>query len=388
MVQIDFFDKNIISTLVPVFSLKPDILYFLYDKEYDCEKDRNDFRDAILYRLPNTSIEYISVNRHDIDNIREVLDDIIKKHTGEDICMEITGGAELMIAAATEFALTSSIILYYLDLTAEKIYQVYDRSKQIKIQHLTAGDYLAASGAKYRCASHYMPEEDEFDNIIKMCEEIFDHIPVWNTLNHFIANYASTSVTNDFKIDNLKTDKASLTEINHLLKRFVRYGFLKEVSAGRYMYVKSKYKQYMTNYGIWLEMYIYILAKRLYHEVYLGFVIDWRKNDGYDTSDNEIDVVVMHKSIPMLISCKMTKPASKDITEIGYLAKRFGGDDCISCLATTYSLENEKEIISSVYNRFKNMNVGLIQVASNHKEQSCYMFDRIFRNIPSKKHMV
>ena len=61
MVQIDFFDKNIISTLVPVFSLKPDILYFLYDKEYDCEKDRNDFRDAILYRLPNTSIEYLSL---------------------------------------------------------------------------------------------------------------------------------------------------------------------------------------------------------------------------------------------------------------------------------------------------------------------------------------
>lgn len=385
MVQIDFFDKNIISTLVPVFTLKPDILYFLYDKGTDCEKDRMDFADTIHYRLAKTEIIYIPVNKQNLENVRRTLEELVKKHEDQEICIEITGGEELMIVAATELAIKDKIRLYYLDLKKECMYQVYNPIKKIKIKHLTAGDYLASSGAKYRFASHYMPEEDEFENILKMSEEIFEHISIWKTLNQFIAHYASTSMTDDFRIDNIKTDKASMTEIKHLLKRFVRYGFLRIMPDGKYEYAKPKYKQYITTYGIWLEMYIYILAKRLYHEVYLGFVIDWRKNDGYDTSDNEIDVVVVHKSIPMLISCKMTKPSSKDITEIGYLAKRFGGDDCISCLATTYSLENEKEIISSIYNRFTNMNVGLIEVANNHKEQSAYMFDRIFKNIPSKK---
>lgn len=384
MVQIDFFDKNIIDTLVPVFTLKPDTLYFLYDKNKDKVKDMDDFRDTILYRLPDCRISFCPVNSCDIDDIRNVMNELIDAHPGEEINVEVTGGAGLMIAAATELYHQGKVILYYLDLGRECMFQVYDKSKSVKVKHLTAGDYLASSGAKYRYASHFIPAPEEFDNIMTMCEEIFDHINVWKTLNQHIARYAADNDCNYFRIDTIKTDKASLTEIKHLVKRFVRNGFLTTMDEEHYYYTKSKYKQYLTTYGIWLEMYIYILAKQIYHEVYIGFVIDWRKNDGYETTDNELDVVVMHKSIPMLISCKMTKPQSKDITEIGYLAKRFGGDDCISCLATTFSLDGEKNMISSIYNRFENMNVGLIQVANNRREHSLYMFDRIFRGIPSR----
>lgn len=384
MVQIDFFDKNIIDTLVPVFSLKPSTLYFLYDPEKDKVKDMDDFRDAILYRLPDCRISFCPADSHDIDEIKGIMNELIAAHPGEEINVDITGGADLMIAAAADLYHEGKLIVYSLDLAKEHMFQVYDKSKTIPVKHLSAGDYLASSGAKYRYASHFMPDENEFDKIMKMAEEIFDHINVWKTLNHHIASYLASNDNDYFTLDRLKADKASVTEIRHLTKQFVKNGFLTTEDNEHYYFTKSKYKQYITTYGIWLEMYIYILAKKIYHEVYLGFVIDWRKNDEYETTDNELDVVVMHKSIPMLISCKMTKPQSKDITEIGYLAKRFGGDDCISCLATTYSLEGEKDIISSVYNRFENMHVGLIQVANNRREHSLYMFDRIFRGIPSK----
>ena len=63
--------------------------------------------------------------------------------------------------------------------------------------------------------------------------------------------------------------------------------------------------------GSWLEMYVYILAKRsgLFSEVYQSVMIGWDLEIRPKFNvENEIDVVLMKQGVPIFISCKMTNP--------------------------------------------------------------------------------
>lgn len=78
--------------------------------------------------------------------------------------------------------------------------------------------------------------------------------------------------------------------------------------------------------------------------------------------DNEIDVVLMYKSIPVFISCKMTKPSALDVSEVGFLSKRLAGQRGQAILATTEKIKeigNEKT--KGIHYRMKEMHVGCIE---------------------------
>ena len=62
MVQIRFLDKNVVSTLVPVYSMKPERVVFLYDTRMVGENLRKEVEEAIRSRLPETTVQYLRVN--------------------------------------------------------------------------------------------------------------------------------------------------------------------------------------------------------------------------------------------------------------------------------------------------------------------------------------
>lgn len=63
----------------------------------------------------------------------------------------------------------------------------------------------------------------------------------------------------------------------------------------------------------------YIKCQCCFDESHLGYIIDWDSSDEKDTVDNEIDVVVMEKSIPIFMSCKIRKPEATDAFEVVHL---------------------------------------------------------------------
>ena len=96
-------------------------------------------------------------------------------------------------------------------------------------------------------------------------------------------------------------------------------------------------------------------------EAELGVVVDWYESDNVDTQDNEIDVVVMRRSIPIFISCKMRKPVSGDLYEVGFVASRLGGSRAKAVLATTYPVKELGVSPKRMYQRMKKLRVGLIE---------------------------
>ena len=77
--------------------------------------------------------------------------------------------------------------------------------------------------------------------------------------------------------------------------------------------------------------------------------------------NNEIDVLVMRRSAPIFISCKMTKPAADDVYEVGYLASRLGGVMGRGVIATTFNVADTREFDMGIYQRLKKMHVGVLE---------------------------
>ena len=94
-------------------------------------------------------------------------------------------------------------------------------------------------------------------------------------------------------------------------------------------------KQYCINYGVWLELYVYVAAASsgAFEDVKLGTMIDWNVYDGLKIGGNEIDVMLMEDSPPVFISCKLKDADTAALNELLIAKKAVGrlvlqGDYC------------------------------------------------------------
>ena len=156
-------------------------------------------------------------------------------------------------------------------------------------------------------------------------------------------------------------------------------GFAKKLSEDRYRFCSEADKEYMTVSGIWLEAYIYIQAKQCFEEVYMGVDIDWNKRDICESRDNEIDVVVMKKSQPIFISCKMRPVEKETVYEIYAMAKRLSGNFGKALIATTSDVRSSKDERNSIYLRMEKMKVGLMESRDFIKQTPSEVFERALR---------
>lgn len=374
MVQIDFLDSDVISNLVPVFTMQPNVLCILYDGRRFRRKDLERFKEAVLRRDRFVEIREYTCDQNDIENITHTLQKVIDEYGEDDIYADVTGGPELMTAAACMLGKEGKLNPIYLDLANELVFCVFDRNVRFRAKKITMEDYVTVKGAKHFSDSRSKPDPGEFEMICGMAELLFDSLEEWKLLQKYLSTYFYGYTGMHFSVKNLHCSKERMRGIEKLLEGFEKKGFIFRRDDGKYVIRNTKYKEYITNYGIWLEMYVYIKALECFDEVHLGYIIDWNSGDGMDTDDNEFDVVLMNKNHPVFISCKMTKPTSKDLTEIGYLSKRLGGESALGILATTYSVSKNNESGTSLYRRMKKLEIGLIEADGFRKKSSGEVF--------------
>ena len=364
MLQIQFLDKNIADALVPAFSLKPKHLIFFYDRREINEHDIRNVRAAIEERLDNVVVGFMQTDKYSVQEIRNTLLSCIDDFKEERICIDITGGPDLMTATGLILSKEYDLQVVYMNLSKGYIFDVNTGDKIADVCHMSTDDYLTAIGAKHFKLSHSMPKEQEFESICKVVEYLFEHISEWHALHKYLSDKYAGSEGLDFDITTNVIYNGHSYNSEEILSIFVDNGFATKKSHGRYKFANKKYKEYMTVFGIWLEMYIYIKSQGIFEETHLGYIIDWNNSDAEDTVDNEIDVLVVKKSIPIFISCKMKKPDPMDVYEVAYLADRLGGPKAKGIIATTYDVSDDKKLAKGIYQRFKKMNVGFIETSA------------------------
>ena len=382
MILIDFFDSDLINTLVPVKTLQPDKVYFLLDSKKENDEEIKDVADAIFAWGHVKEIYYYPVDIYDMKDIQDRLSEIWETAGDEPVYMEFSGGSELMIAAGFDACRNRGAVGTYVDIPKGRMIHMLTGEELMKVKHITLDDYFRAIGAKRLDDSHAVPRPKEYERISDMAEAIFSRITDWHALQDYLSKHVpSQGWYNSFKVPEKLDYNGKRVYSSFLMDKFRDNGFVEELEPGCYRFLDARYQQYMVNYGIWLEMYIYIKALDFFDEAYLGVVIDWKSDKAIETQDNEIDVLVMWKSMPIFISCKMKKPGNYDVYEVGYLASRLGGENARSIMATTYEISREDPWGTGIYGRLNKMNVGLIEVFNLMKKEPKKVWERALKYI-------
>ena len=380
MIQIDFYDKDIVSTLLPISTTRPDKVVFLIDRRTANGKESDNVEVAIKDMLPESTVEFVPVTIDDFNDIYNVLKDIAESiEDTDDACIDLTGGTELMSACGYRIAKEYDILPIYVDVRRENVINAENGEIISPVRHITLEQCLKAIGAKRLSDSHDLPVREEFNAILTVCEIMFKYINDWSRLCQHISNQVATS-GNRMKVkipENVgRTKKGTMA----IIQGFLDNGFLERESGmgieGEYRFTSTKARSYITTYGTWLELYIYIKALDVFDEAELGVVVDWYEGDNIDTQDNEIDVVVMRRSIPIFISCKMRKPVSGDLYEVGFVASRLGGTRTKALLATTYPVKEMGVSPKRMYQRMKKLRVGLIEAENFSKLPAADVFNQ------------
>lgn len=383
MIQIDFYSDDIVSLLTPIYSTKPEKVYFLIDEKKNTKERTAPIKSTILSWRFVAEVHFIGVNRHDMDDISQTLETLLKSIDSQ-VYIDLTGGSELLVACGYQFCKKDHIIPIYMNREKDQIFAVDTKKVICPVSHISLDDFISAVGAKRLENSHRLPKPKDYPRILAMAEIIFDHIPEWHAIQNYIAN--TLSYKNQPQDDNsilipkqIRYKDKGYFATGFLVQQFIEKGFLMEQSPRHYRFADSTAKEYLRTFGIWLELYIYIHSQSFFDGSYLGVVLDWQRNDVLDTQDNEIDVLVMSRSLPVLISCKMREIKPTDVYEVGYLARRLGGKQTRSMIATTYPVSETRDSKNGIYKRMEKMKVGLIESSDFRKLSIPEVFQKAFR---------
>ena len=365
LTQIEFYDKDVIKNTLGVISIKPDKIVFVYD---DTITDMNRFKSlekCFKRHLPNAVLEKYPVDILKIDEIYDTVSRIINDN--DECIVDFTGGSELMTIAGYKAGLDNGARLVYTDILSKKVMNINDTGQYMPTDELTLEDFIDARGACFIGNSHDGPREDMYDAILDMCRIMFRNIRIWRDTCAYIQTAMADSEPNDTmlhaKVEISQKDGRKVTPDRRLIGAFERLGFIKNLYfSDRYVafdFASPQIKSYMISYGVWLELYVYINAKRagIFKDVRLGTMIDWDAYDGVLVPENEIDVIFMDESMPVFVSCKLRDANTPALNELLIEKKRIGGWFSKSIMVT---FGDKSSMGTGTYNRARQYGIEIL----------------------------
>ncbi|MEA4815357.1 MAG: DUF1887 family CARF protein [Lachnospiraceae bacterium] len=333
MTVIEFFDKDTIKNILAVLTLKPEKTVFLYDREL---KNMNFFASlekCFKAHIPNIKLEKYPVNIMDINDVYEKTIKVIKSN--ENCIIELTGGSELMTVAGYKAGSEMDVDLIYTDITKSEMLYINRNNKIVKTTNLTLLDFINSKGAALIGNSKAAPEPEIYEDVINMCNVLFNKLEDWKVTCSYLQTVAASFEKEELDIKSRRVIRHKNGQMiypdEYIMGEFQKNGFIKDLSFNKnnisFSLTSSQSRQYMINYGGWLELYVYIEAKRakMFDDILLGAMIDWNVYDGVVSAGNEIDVILSDGSTPVFISCKLREADTDALNEIWIAKRRLGG---------------------------------------------------------------
>ncbi|MDF2473858.1 MAG: hypothetical protein K0R21_1640 [Anaerocolumna sp.] len=352
LVQIEYYDNDVLTNLISILSTKPDKVIFIYDKDVFNKNSVENIYRASKVHLNNLQYEIHTVDSDNLEAICTVTQQVVPIH--DECIIDLTGGGDLMTIAGYQIGQRLGLQMIYADIRKNKILEVETGKILCNAVKLSIEDYLTAKGAALLGNSHLVPKKEEYKNILLMANYIFHNLSKWQRTCKY--NQITLSGRTSLRFYNKKQIRYN-GQIVSPSPDFLRYaeklGFITELKMGKvieYTFTSELAKQYLTTYGIWLELYVYLQAQKIkgISDVRLGAMIDWNALDGIRNVGNEIDVVISKDSRPIFISCKLTNANAAAVNEIIVNMRRVGGPRGKGILVTYSDIKKDN---SGVYQR-------------------------------------
>lgn len=372
MTFVEFFDKDAIENICACLVHKPDKVIFIGSGKKEIMRNHIE-RYEKIFSNRGIKIEFAeprTINEFNLEYAVNTLSRIVEEN--DDCVFGLTGGNDLHLVAMgivfEKYKETKNIQMHRFDLKNNKIYDIDQDGKTIfdetspslSVQEnirIYGGDVIfeyEKSGTTFQ----WEFDSDFMKDITFLWEESCNKDIDWNKIISVFAKAESiaakvreedysipmlhTKVRTREIVDFMHSSDVSLYDLKAFAKKLYFYGLLPECEIDEETFFISfkneQIKKCLTKAGQVLELKITILLmnafdennKHIYNDVMSGVYIDW---DGVLHSDNpelcdisnEIDVLAMHGTIPVFVSCKNGNVGVDELYKLNTVAHKFGG---------------------------------------------------------------
>ncbi|MGL4607978.1 MAG: Card1-like endonuclease domain-containing protein [Eubacteriaceae bacterium] len=361
--------KNILSTLI----FKPSNLIYLVEKNELNNQEKEEIRELYRNKKLKTKVMFEEIDPMNPSAVASRLESITRKY--KDIGIDLTGGNEIVLLSVGQLCKRKNIPGFYIDLNTKQLIVVYGRLDTIEnfaIPKLLVEDILEVAGATIDRCDHFQPDlekKEMIEEIRKVFEISMRYPKQWKKNIVYLQNITKRAEEGNKEIlrieapSTIQLDKVYIRGETVILKALSEIGVIQNLKnePGKicFKYKSKELKRCLVNHGIWLEMYIYILAKEsnYFNDVRMSVVIDWDGDkEDFNVAFSEIDLILVKDLTAIFISCKVPLPDNFVLSEIKVLSQKFGGMMGKSVIVTASDLENK----STLYKRAKELDIIII----------------------------
>ena len=368
MTLIEFFDKTAIENVAGALLCAPDEVVFVGGSLRQMERAAQFYRRALLSRGISTRISFCTVNKNHLQGIYTELEKIV--NTCEDCVFDLTGGEDLYLVAVGmilanypdvvnchRFNFRNSSIL---DCDANgEVCRVEDFSISVEENVNIHGGEILRDRGNATATFEWDWNADFLEDVDTMWELCRRDPRKWNALIQSIGKLGENAREDDplsMQFDKhcaegvLRNRNVNLNAVTAFLAELERKCLISELKTNElfsFTFKNEQVKRCLTIAGQILEVRIatrmLTLTEKnkqpLYNDCRVGVAIDW---DGGDNEEderfrtvNEIDVLAMHGTLPIFISCKNGDFDTEELYKLNTVAHRFGGSYAKKVLVTS-----------------------------------------------------
>lgn len=362
MILLECFTASHTDNLTACLQYKPDTLVFLGDGEIMQQKSRH-YGPFLQSRGLEPHIRFCDIAGK---NLKQICDHLEKLLSSDEECViDLTGGDTLAVMAIG--AAVARLSTHH----RQRIrLQKYDENRNVFLDCLTGDplpqkpvtlsveEQVALHGGRIHPAGFQPPADFYAKDMDGLWQIVSDAPRDWNRRTSWLAEFESyaDSKTQVYislqhlrgRVQNFEDKEESVV---NLLEQFYHKGIIKDYRASRnaleYTYTHPMLRYCTQKAGNALEVKTLLEARSLlengapyFHDCQMGVSIDW---DGVihapaqripDTR-NEIDVVLIHGTTPLFISCKNGHIGEEELYKLHTVATRFGGKRAKKMLIAT-----------------------------------------------------
>lgn len=346
---IELFCAETLKNVVPALALQPARLVMLVHTGAQYTDVYENTVRALRDRMPHLVISYFEADCNDPDSVREALEALYAKYP--EGVFDFTGGSELLLLSAFAFARRKDAAMLHIDLLRQRLMNLNGCDAlegTFVMPELTLRDHLNMNGAFFDGVGHVLMEQEQEPAVRAFCQQVMRNQPRWRKqCNYFQAACSGLEGLDvDQPVTFIAANRSRVTCDVDYLYQLQDMGFLHSVQRDkgrvRFSFAADNYKSYLTDVGVWLELYTYLLLRDtgLFKEIYMSVRVGWGdESDEYKgTAYNELDVVACNGLETIFISCKTGTPEPGDFNEIQLYAKKFGGRFGRAVLCTSQEL--------------------------------------------------
>ena len=298
----------------------------------------NNIKNYYCDNFPEVKMYDVIIEEGDI----EKLSNLINKNKRDDLIVNLTGGKRVNSLALLELSIKNNIKAIYTDIKNKKIYTFnngidleYEEFDDLYINDISN----AAGGEIVEDSSDLCDKKD----LIYLSEQIYKNLDIWSKYKlrlydtNIFKHYEESP--NKIYVNTKSLNQEEKELLNKVLEKLESMNELKYVERNEDIEVTflNKYiKGFIFKSGTWLEIATNNLINKIKEidESKNGVVFLW--NNENRTVRNEVDVVAIKDSVPIIISCKDSEKYNEmALNELNVYANKIGGRNAYKILVAT-----------------------------------------------------